>query len=230
MAQRFGLYEDLTVDENIQFYASIYGVTRALCSERSGRLLQAADMLQFRTRLAGKLSGGMKQKLGLICALIHTPRVLLLDEPTNGVDPVSRRDFWKILYSLLEEGVAILASTAYLDEAERCHRVALMHQGKLLFCDTPSNLKSSFGKGVLSVTSSEPRRLRTELEHVDGISSLVLTGDGVHVVVDDAMRRIPEFEARLKSAGIAFDAIQQVVPTIEDLFVDAVSGGVAHHV
>ncbi len=109
---------------------------RAVCRERSERLLQAADMQQFRTRLAGKLSGGMKQKLGLICALIHTPRVLLLDEPTNGVDPVSRRDFWKILYSLLAEGVAILTSTAYLDEAERCHRVALCTRD--VFCSAIS--------------------------------------------------------------------------------------------
>jgi ABC-2 type transport system ATP-binding protein len=230
MPQRFGLYEDLTVDENIRFYADLFGIRKVERDQRSVQLLQAAGMSEFRARMAGKLSGGMKQKLGLVCALIHHPKVILLDEPTTGVDPVSRRDFWRILYELVSEGVAILTSTAYLDEAERCHRVALMHQGKLLFCDTPSNLKSSFGKGVLSVTSSEPRRLRTELEHVDGISSLVLTGDGVHVVVDDAMRRIPEFEARLKSAGIAFDAIQQVVPTIEDLFVDAVSGGVAHHV
>ena len=230
MPQRFGLYEDLTVDENIRFYANLFGIRKVERDQRSVQLLQAAGMSEFRARMAGKLSGGMKQKLGLVCALIHHPKVILLDEPTTGVDPVSRRDFWRILYELVSEGVAILTSTAYLDEAERCHRVALMHQGKLLFCDTPSNLKSSFGKGVLSVTSSEPRRLRTELEHVDGISSLVLTGDGVHVVVDDAMRRIPEFEARLKSAGIAFDAIQQVVPTIEDLFVDAVSGGVAHHV
>jgi len=230
MPQRFGLYEDRTVDENIRFYADLFGIRKVERDQRSVQLLQAAGMSEFRARMAGKLSGGMKQKLGLVCALIHHPKVILLDEPTTGVDPVSRRDFWRILYELVSEGVAILTSTAYLDEAERCHRVALMHQGKLLFCDTPSNLKSSFGKGVLSVTSSEPRRLRTELEHVDGISSLVLTGDGVHVVVDDAMRRIPEFEARLKSAGIAFDAIQQVVPTIEDLFVDAVSGGVAHHV
>jgi ABC-2 type transport system ATP-binding protein len=230
MPQRFGLYEDLTVDENIRFYADLFGIRKVERDQRSVQLLQAAGMSEFRARMAGKLSGGMKQKLGLVCALIHHPKVILLDEPTTGVDPVSRRDFWRILYELVSEGVAILTATAYLDEAERCHRVALMHQGKLLFCDTPSNLKSSFGKGVLSVTSSEPRRLRTELEHVDGISSLVLTGDGVHVVVDDAMRRIPEFEARLKSAGIAFDAIQQVVPTIEDLFVDAVSGGVAHHV
>jgi ABC-2 type transport system ATP-binding protein len=148
----------------------------------------------------------------------------LLDEPTTGVDPVSRRDFWRILYELAAEGVTILTSTAYLDEAERCHRVALMHQGKLLFCDTPVNLKAGLGKGVLSVTSTQPRALRSQLEHAEGISSLVLTGDGVHVVVDDAARRIPEFEARLNSAQVPFDAIQQVAPTIEDLFVDAVGG------
>ena len=229
MPQRFGLYEDLTVDENIRFYADLFGVRKAEREERSAQLLQAAGMREFRKRLAGKLSGGMKQKLGLVCALIHRPKVILLDEPTTGVDPVSRRDFWRILYELISEGVAILTSTAYLDEAERCHRVALLHQGKLLFCDTPANLKAKLGKGVLSVSSPEPRRLRSQLEHADGISSLVLTGDGLHVVVDDAARRIPEFETRLKSAHVPFDVIQQVAPTIEDLFVDAVSSGVSPH-
>ena len=229
MPQRFGLYEDLSVDENIRFYADLFGVRKAEREARSTQLLEAAGMSEFRPRMAGKLSGGMKQKLGLVCALIHRPKVILLDEPTTGVDPVSRRDFWRILYELVAEGVAILTSTAYLDEAERCHRVGLMHQGKLLFCDTPANLKSQLGKGVLSITSAEPRRLRTELEHADGISSLVLTGDGVHVVVDEAARRIPEYESRLKNAGVGFDAIQQVAPTIEDLFVDAVTGGAAHH-
>jgi len=229
MPQRFGLYEDLSVDENIRFYADLFGVRKAEREARSTQLLEAAGMSEFRSRMAGKLSGGMKQKLGLVCALIHRPKVILLDEPTTGVDPVSRRDFWRILYELVAEGVAILTSTAYLDEAERCHRVGLMHQGKLLFCDTPANLKSQLGKGVLSITSAEPRRLRTELEHADGISSLVLTGDGVHVVVDEAARRIPEYESRLKNAGVGFDAIQQVAPTIEDLFVDAVTGGAAHH-
>jgi ABC-2 type transport system ATP-binding protein len=229
MPQRFGLYEDLTVDENIRFYADLFGVRRAEREERSTQLLQAAGMSEFRKRLAGKLSGGMKQKLGLVCALIHRPKVLLLDEPTTGVDPVSRRDFWRILYGLAAEGVAILTSTAYLDEAERCHRVALLNQGKLLFCDTPVNLKASMRKGVLSITSPEPRGLRSELEHADGISSLVLTGDGLHVVVDDASRRIPEFEARLKKAGVPYDAIQQVAPSIEDLFVDAVGTGASAH-
>jgi ABC-2 type transport system ATP-binding protein len=131
----------------------------------------------------------------------------------------------RILYELIAEGVAVLTSTAYLDEAERCHRVALLHQGKLLFCDTPANLKTRLSKGVLSVISPEARRLRRELEHAEGISSLVLTGDGVHVVVDDARCRIPEFEARLKNARIPFEAIRQVTPTIEDLFVDAVVSG-----
>jgi ABC-2 type transport system ATP-binding protein len=225
MPQRFGLYEDLTVDENIRFYADLFGVNRTEREERSASLLQAAGMREFRRRLAGKLSGGMKQKLGLVCALIHRPKVILLDEPTTGVDPVSRRDFWRILYDLVSRGVTILTSTAYLDEAERCHRVALLHQGRLLFCDTPNDLKAKLGKSVLSITSSEPRRLRAELENAAGISSLVLTGDGLHVVVDDGSRRIPEFEARLNNASVPFNTIQQVTPTIEDLFVHAVGGG-----
>jgi ABC-2 type transport system ATP-binding protein len=229
MPQRFGLYDDLTVDENIRFYADLFGVRKAERETRSAQLLQAAGMSEFRKRLAGKLSGGMKQKLGLVCALIHRPKVILLDEPTTGVDPVSRRDFWRILYELVAEGVAILTSTAYLDEAERCHRVALLDRGKLLFCDAPANLKARLGKGVLSVTSAEPRRLRSALEDADGISSLVLTGDGLHVVVDDAARRIPEFEARLKSVNVPYDAIQQVAPSIEDLFVDAVQSGASPH-
>ncbi|HVO80691.1 MAG TPA: ABC transporter ATP-binding protein [Terriglobales bacterium] len=225
MPQRFGLYEDLTVDENIRFYADLFGVSRAEREQRSPELLRAAGMSEFRKRLAGQLSGGMKQKLGLVCALIHRPKVILLDEPTTGVDPVSRRDFWRILYNLVSEGVAILTSTAYLDEAERCQRVALVHQGKLLFCDTPPNLKARLGKGVLAVISTDPRRLREELEKAGGISSLVLTGDGVHAVVDDLSRRLPEFEARLRSAQVPFDEIRQATPTIEDVFVDAVTAG-----
>src|ERR1039458_2536389 len=229
MPQRFGLYEDLTVDENIRFYADLFGVKKAERRQRSSQLLEAAGMAEVRKRLAGKLAVGMKQKLSLVCALIHHPKVILLDEPTTGVDPVSRRDFWRILYELTAEGVAILTSTAYLDEAERCHRVALMHQGKLLFSDTPANLKAKLGKDVLSVTSADPRSLRTVLEGAEGISSLMLTGDGLHVVMDDAKRRIPEYEARLKRANIPFDAIQQVTPTVEDLFVDAVGVGAASH-
>jgi len=225
MPQRFGLYEDLTVDENIVFYGDLFGVRPIERRARSAQLLDAAGMSEFRKRLAGKLSGGMKQKLGLVCALIHHPKVILLDEPTTGVDPVSRRDFWRILYNLIAEGVAILTSTAYLDEAERCHRVALMHQGKLLFLDTPAKLKSGFSKGVLAILSSDARRMKEELERIEGISSLVLTGDGVHVVIEDPVRRIPQIKAQLVSAQVPFSEMHQVVPTIEDLFVDAVTSG-----
>ncbi len=222
MPQRFGLYEDLTVDENIRFYADLFKVQRAERETQSERLLRAAGMSEFRRRLAGKLSGGMKQKLGLVCALIHRPKVILLDEPTTGVDPVSRRDFWKILYEMAQEGTAILTSTAYLDEAERCHRVALLHQGKLLFCDTPAHLKEQFARGVLAITAPEPRQVRDALNGAEGISTLVMTGDGVHVIVDDPARRIAEFEARLKGAHVAFDEIIATQPSIEDIFVESV--------
>lgn len=222
MPQRFGLYEELSVDENIRFYADLFGVKRAERQSRAAELLRAAGMSEFRSRHAGKLSGGMKQKLGLICALIHRPKVVLLDEPTTGVDPVSRRDFWRILYELLAEGVAILTSTAYLDEAERCHRVALLNKGKLLFCDPPDRLKSQLGKDVLMISSQESRKVRAVLEHQAGVSSIVLHGDAVRVVVDDAARRTGEFEASLRAGGAAVDSIQRVTPTIEDLFVDAI--------
>jgi ABC-2 type transport system ATP-binding protein len=142
MPQRFGLYEDLTVMENVDFYADIYGVSAQERQAKLERLLGFTNLAPFTKRLARNLSGGMKQKLGLVCALIHTPRVLFLDEPTNGVDPVSRRDFWQILYQLLRERVTIFFSTAYLDEAERCKRIGLIHKGKLLKCDAPENIKT----------------------------------------------------------------------------------------
>ncbi len=144
MSQRFGLYEDLTVMENVNFYADIYCVSGNERSDRIEKLLGFSGLTPFKGRLAGKLSGGMKQKLGLACALIHTPKVLFLDEPTNGVDPVSRRDFWKILYNLLKEKVTIFYATSYLDEAERCKRVGLIHKGKMLRCDVPDKIKEEF--------------------------------------------------------------------------------------
>src|SRR5512135_3248259 len=205
MSQRFGLYEDLTVEENIRFYADIFGLSRTDRESRASTLLQAAGMTPFGKRLAGKLSGGMKQKLGLVCALLHTPQVILLDEPTNGVDPASRRDFWAILYSLLDEKVSILISTSYLDEAERCHHVALLHRGRLLFCDTPSELKKNLRGAVLAVVSPEPWRLRDFLSGSEGVSNMVLVGDGLHLVVDDARKRVAELRSRIESANLPFD-------------------------
>ena len=224
MPQRFGLYEELTVDENIRFYAKIFGVKTAEREKRAVSLLDAAGMSEFRSRLAGKLSGGMKQKLGLVCALIHTPDVILLDEPTNGVDPVSRRDFWRILYSLLDQGVTILTTTSYLDEAERCHRIALMHEGRMLFCDTPARLKENMPGAVLSVVTGNPRGISELLDDNEGISSMMIVGDGLHLVVKDASRMIPELHSIITAANLPFDSIEQVTPTVEDLFVEAVKG------
>ncbi len=149
MSQRFGLYEELSVLENINFYADVYGIAKEKRLAAIDRLLGFSGLLPFKERFAGKLSGGMKQKLGLACALIHTPKVLFLDEPTNGVDPVSRRDFWNILYDLLKEKVTIFCSTCYLDEAERCRRVGLLHKGRLLRCDAPEKIKKEYNAKTL---------------------------------------------------------------------------------
>jgi ABC-2 type transport system ATP-binding protein len=149
MSQRFGLYEDLTVMENINFYADLFGVSGPERPDKIEKLLGFSNLTPFKERLAGKLSGGMKQKLGLACSLVHTPKVLFLDEPTNGVDPVSRRDFWRILHELLKEKVTILYSTSYLDEAERCKRVGLLNKGQLLRCETPDAIKKERGAATL---------------------------------------------------------------------------------
>jgi len=223
MPQRFGLYEDLTVDENIEFFADLFAIDRLTRDERAERLLRASGMTPFRKRRAGQLSGGMKQKLGLACSLIHTPRALLLDEPTAGVDPVSRRDFWRILYGLRGEGVAIVIATSYLDEAERCGRLGLLHHGRMLYCDTPHNLKALMPGELLAVSSHEGRRVREAIGGLVGVQGAIPMGDAVHVVVDDAAQRAGEIEAALKSAGVAFEEIERIAPTIEDLFVALLS-------
>ena len=222
MPQRFGLYEDLTVNENIRFYADLFGVAKKRRDEHAAELLAAAGLSEFRTRLARNLSGGMKQKLGLVCALIHTPRVILLDEPTNGVDPVSRRDFWRILYSLLAGGVAILNSTSYLDEAERCHRVGLLDRGRMLFCDRPDELKKRSPGGVLVIRSAEPVGLRDALRSDPAVQHVLLFGDRVHVFVDSAVQRLPGIRAFLDDRRLPYTAIEQITPSIEDLFVSEI--------
>lgn len=225
MPQRFGLYEDMTVDENIFFYATLFEVSPKTRRERSGSLLEAAGLQPFRKRLAGQLSGGMKQKLGLVCALIHTPRVLLLDEPTTGVDPVSRRDFWGILYDLREHGVTIVLSTAYMDEAERCSRLALLHAGEVRYCDTPARLKRLMPGALLTVVTHNARGAHAALEGAPGVLGRLLMGDRVNVRVDDAERRLPELHARLTERGIQEADITRVEPGIEDVFVALLGSG-----
>lgn len=219
MPQRFGLYEDLTVAENIFFYGELFGVPRKERLARSAELLEAAGMSPFQRRLAGQLSGGMKQKLGLVCALIHTPQVLLLDEPTTGVDPVSRRDFWAILYNLREGGVTILLSTAYMDEAERCSRLALLHDGQIRHCDTPARLKQAMPGALLAISAPDPRPLRAAVSGRPGVLGALLMGDRVHVRVDDPARRLPELRELLAGLGMTEASIQPAEPGIEDVFV-----------
>lgn len=219
MPQRFGLYEDMTVAENVYFYAELFAVSRADRRRRGGELLAAAGLEPFQRRLAGQLSGGMKQKLGLVCALIHTPQVLLLDEPTTGVDPVSRRDFWAILYDLRESGVTILLSTAYMDEAERCSRLALVSAGEIRYCDTPARLKQSMPGALLAIAGDNPRDIRTAVSGAPGVLGALLMGDRVNVRVDDAERRSPELRARLAERGVPSAEIVRIEPAIEDVFV-----------
>ena len=224
MPQRFGLYEDLTVDENIRFYADLFAVPASTREERARRLLAASGMTQFGSRLAGQLSGGMKQKLGLTCALVHTPRILLLDEPTTGVDPVSRRDFWRILYGLREDGVTIVITTAYLDEAERCNRLALLHSGRALYCDTPAALKQRMPGALVVILSPDGRRVGSAIADCEGVSNVILVGDGVHAVVDNAELRIPQLRRALQSAEVPFAEIAVGEPSIEDVFVALLEG------
>jgi ABC-2 type transport system ATP-binding protein len=225
MPQRFALYEDLTVDENIRFYADLFEITPAIRRERASRLLAASGMSAFRRFKAGQLSGGMKQKLGLTCALVHTPKILLLDEPTTGVDPVSRRDFWRILYGLREEGVTIIISTAYLDEAERCSRLTLLHGGRTLYCDTPSALKQRMPGALVAISSTAGRDVRAAIDGLPGVSNVLLVGDGVHAMVDDARARIPELRETMGRAGVAFSGIAVTAPSIEDVFVVLLESG-----
>ena len=219
MSQRFGLYPDLTVMENIDFYADIYDVPRRGRREKIDRLLAFSNLTPFRRRLAGNLSGGMKQKLGLACALVHTPKVLFLDEPTNGVDPVSRRDFWRILYQLLRERVTIFVSTAYLDEAERCNRLALLHQGNLLGYGTPPEVKKLMRGTILEIRSSEPRRATVLLREQLAGEPVGLFGDRVHVVSHQPEASARRVEAILAAAGLPAAGIRPIEPSLEDVFV-----------
>src|SRR5580658_10281161 len=159
MAQRFGLYQDLTVDENMFFYSDLFGVTGKEREDLTASLLRMTRMEPFRKRSAGKLSGGMKQKLALMCTLLHKPKVLFLDEPTNGVDPVSRRDFWAILYQLVRDGLTVLVATAYLDEAERASRVGLMHRGRMIRCDTPAKLRQDPDHAYYNIHGADAHQL-----------------------------------------------------------------------
>lgn len=225
LPQRFGLYGDLTVMENIEFYADLYRVPKKERKDPLERLLRFSHLEPFRKRKAQDLSGGMRQKLGLICALIHTPEVLLLDEPTAGVDPLSRREFWVILYDLLKEGVTILLSTSYMDEAERCNRIGLIYQGALIVTDIPAKVKARIRGEVLELRLEDPRRGMRVLEGAGIFRSLVLLGDRIHILVEDLREGERAVCDLLKSEGIRLQHLSPVVPTLEDVFVSILEQG-----
>ena len=223
MSQRFGLYPDLTVMENVLFYADIYGVAAGGRAGKIEQLLGFSNLTPFTKRLAGDLSGGMKQKLGLACALIHTPRVLFLDEPTNGVDPVSRRDFWRILYQLVREKVTIFVSTAYLDEADRCNRLAFLHEGRLLGLGTPAEIKAMMPGGLLEVCTPAPRRTAALLREKLAGASVGLFGDRLHVAARDPAAAEAEIRRLVASAGFGPLTVRPIEPSLADVFISVLS-------
>ncbi len=220
-SQRFTLYGDLTIDENIEFFARIHGVRGF--RERREELLDFTRLAPFRSRLADRLSGGMKQKLALACTLIHAPRVVLLDEPTTGVDPVSRREFWLILSDLLGRGITILMSTPYLDEAERATRVGLMHEGRLLAVDRPGTIRESMRGSILEIVCSDIRRAAAALKLTGAFGNVRLFGDRLNVVVAEAPAGEAAARAALGGAGIGVSSCRVVPPSLENAFISLVT-------
>jgi ABC-2 type transport system ATP-binding protein len=223
MAQRFTLYGDLSVRENIDFYADIFGVRGADREAEITRLLRFARLEQFQDRNADALSGGMKKKLGLACALIHRPKVLFLDEPTNGVDPISRREFWDILSELHIRGVTIFVSTAYMDEAERCSRVGLMYQGKIISEGTPASLRQLVPGDLLAVQASDLQAAEKIVQRIDGVREVQIYGDRLHVFVNDCPECRAQIEAALRGGGLTGIEIRTALPRLEEAFISLVT-------
>lgn len=219
MPQAFGLYPDLTVEENIEFYADLYGVPARERRERKARLLDVTYLAKFTRRHAGNLSGGMKQKLTLAVCLIHTPRVLILDEPTLGVDPVSRREFWKLLYDLISEGVLIFVATSYMDEAQRCHRVAVLDRGRVLACDSPDEVRRSVRGRMLEVTPPSLDAAVAAARTCPAVLMATPFGETVHVLVDDVPGSDASLRACFMQMGIGTDRIRDIGPSLEDAFI-----------
>jgi ABC-2 type transport system ATP-binding protein len=215
MPQRFALYGDLTVAENLLFFANIYGVPRSERLAREAELLEFSRLGPFRNRLAMHLSGGMKQKLALACTLMHTPEVLFLDEPTTGVDPVSRREFWRILYTLVNQGVTLFLSTPYMDEAERCTRVAMLNRGRIVQCDTPAALKTGMHGVMLEVIVEPMREAKARLAALPGVHDVQTFGERLHVWLDTA-----DAEAAVTAAlrDLTLTSLREITPGLEDVF------------
>jgi drug efflux transport system ATP-binding protein len=220
VSQRFSLYGELTVQENLELFADLYGVSESDRLPRLARLMQFSRLEPFRDRMASNLSGGMKQKLALSCALIHTPKLLFLDEPTTGVDPLSRRDLWRLLFDLWQEGVTIVVSTPYMDEAERCSRVGFLNHGRLMAVGRPEDLRDRFRGTILEVLSDQRFVAKDVLAGLQYVTGVNLFGDGLHVTTEDGDAETASLHVRsaLEGKGIQVQSVTKVAPTIEDVF------------
>jgi ABC-2 type transport system ATP-binding protein len=218
LSQRFSLYGDLSIDENVAFFAEIHGVRDYRA--RRDRLLEMTQLTPFRTRLADRLSGGMKQKLALACTLVHEPALIVLDEPTTGVDPVSRREFWKLLSEFLAQGITIVMATPYLDEAERCARVALLHEGRLLALDRPNALRATLPGALFEVIVSDHRRASEALKRVPGVAGVQMFGERAHVLMEGADTAAGDhLTTELAAAGLTVTSIRPLAASLEDVFI-----------
>lgn len=223
MSQKFSLYEDLTVEQNIDFYSGIYGIASHKKKERKEWVIEMAGLRQHRNSRASILSGGWKQRLSLGCAIMHEPPIVFLDEPTSGVDPVSRRQFWELIYRLSDAGITVFVTTHYMDEAEYCDRLALIYRGELIAVGSPGTLKTQFMKEeVLELICDRPQDVIGEVEGVSGVKEAALFGRALHVVVngwDEACRAIKN---TLEKKGYKVERLEQILPSLEDVFVSLI--------
>jgi ABC-2 type transport system ATP-binding protein len=223
MSQRFSLYEDLTVRENLDFYASLYSVPNDVKATRIEQMIRMADLTGREDTLAAHLSGGWKQRLALGCSIVHEPQLIFLDEPTAGVDPVSRRNFWDLIYRLSDEGITIVATTHYMDEAEHCDSLGFIYQGRITAQGSREEIKATALKGTVLEIDCEPMRVASRiLEQLDGVAEVVRYGNRIHVVIEDHGPSTPDVESRLTGAGVKVGRIESVSPSIEDIFVSFV--------
>ena len=223
MSQKFSLYDDLTVEQNIDFFAGIYGVPRQRRQQRKQYVLNIAGLADRRNHLTATLPGGLKQRLALGCAIIHSPPVLFLDEPTSGVDPIARSAFWDLIRTMASEGHTILVSTHYMDEAENCHRLALMHRGRVIASGSPAELRAGFhARSLIHLETSALLETMRTLEGAPGISNVAVFGSGLHATVDDLATGTQTIRAMLAARGIIIHRLQPIEPSLEDVFVSLI--------
>jgi len=223
MSQKFSLYQDLTVEENIDFYSGIYRLSAEQRRRRKQWVLEMAGLAEHRHRLTAVLSGGWKQRLALGCAIVHQPPIVFLDEPTSGVDPVSRRQFWDLIYQMAGEGVTVFVTTHYMDEAEYCDRLALIYRGELIAEGTPEALKTTLMKDdVLEVVCDRPELAMARIERLASVKEAALFGRGLHVVAEDGARAATDMEDLLAASGHSIERIERITPSLEDVFVSLI--------